>query len=225
MLPSSAVIVRHNIGKEEADPILETAMEYAGALGTIIFDESCCLCDLTEAQIGRNQFAVDVMVDRLDERIDEVDGRADHASEWLSALEGKVTDMEVGYTELLTLGREQVATSMCSYQALANLAMVAVAQQQKIQELEERADTMREMLLALEHSQENPIVVDKESEGKTVVSNRVELEVEENKVAIPIPPLGQLVPIKDAVQELPDELVGTQIAFDLANEDCPPSYE
>ena len=56
-------IVHHNVGEEEADPVLETAMEYAGALGTIIFDESCCLCDLTEAQVGRNQFAMDVAVD------------------------------------------------------------------------------------------------------------------------------------------------------------------
>ena len=72
-------------------------MEYAGALGTIIFNESCRLHDLTEAQIGRNQFAVDVAVDRLDEWIDEVDGRADHALEHLSALEGKVTHMDEGY--------------------------------------------------------------------------------------------------------------------------------
>ena len=34
-------IVCHNTGEEEANPILELAMEYAGALGTIIFDESC----------------------------------------------------------------------------------------------------------------------------------------------------------------------------------------
>ena len=56
-------IIRHNMGEEEANPALELAMEYAGALGTIIFDESCQLQDLTEAQIGRNQFAVDVAVD------------------------------------------------------------------------------------------------------------------------------------------------------------------
>ena len=55
-------IVCHNTGKEEADPTLELAMEYAGVLGTIIFDESCHLCDLTEAQVGQNQFAMDVVV-------------------------------------------------------------------------------------------------------------------------------------------------------------------
>ena len=43
-------IVCHNAGEEEANPTLELAMEYAGALGTIIFNESCCLHDLTKAQ-------------------------------------------------------------------------------------------------------------------------------------------------------------------------------
>ena len=33
------------------------------------------------------------------------------------------------------------------------------------------------------------------------------------------------VPIKDEVQVLPDELVGTQIAFELVDEDHPPLYE
>ena len=137
-------------------------------------------------------------------------------------------DMEVGYTELLVLGREQVKISAQSCWALANLATVAVAQQGKIHELEERIDTMREMLLVLEHTQENPIMVDdEESEGDTAVSNGIdseELKVEENKVAIPIPTPSHLVPIEETVQVLPDKLVGTQIAFDLADEDHPLSY-
>ena len=93
-------IVRYNMGKEEADPTLELAMEYTGALGTIIFDESCHLQDLTEAQVGRNQFAVDVVVDRLD-------GEADHAAERIRALEDKEADMERSLNALLELGREQ----------------------------------------------------------------------------------------------------------------------
>ena len=79
-------------------------MEYAGTLGTIVFNESCCLCDLTEAQVGRNQFAMDIAVDRLD-------SEADHMAERISALEDKVVDLEAGYTELLALGQEQVETS------------------------------------------------------------------------------------------------------------------
>ena len=70
-------IIQHNTGEEEADPTLELAMEYASALGTIMFDESCRLRNLTEAQVGRNQFAMDVAVDCLDDKIGEVDGRAD----------------------------------------------------------------------------------------------------------------------------------------------------
>ena len=192
-------------------------MEYAGALGTIIFDESCRLRDLTEAQVGHNQFAMDVAVDRLD-------GEIDHMSERLSALEGKVGDLEAGYTELLALGREQVETSTRLAHALGQLVTAVLAQQGKIQVMEERMDTMREMILVLEHTQENPIVVDKE---ETAVSDGLgeDLEVEENKVAIPIPVPGQLIPIEDEVQVLPDELVGTQIAFELADKDRPPSYK
>ena len=194
-------------------------MEYAGALGTIIFDESCRLHDLTEAQVGRNQFAVDVAVDRLD-------GEADHAAEWIGALEDKVADMDQGISALLELGREQTEASTCTTQGLGQLATCVLAQQNKIRAMEECMDAMREMILGLEHTVANPIVVD---EGKMVVAEESELgeelEVEENTVVVPIPVPGQLVPIKEAVQELPDELVSTQIAFELAEEDHPPLYE
>ena len=87
-------------------------------------------------------------------------------------------------------------------------------------------DTMWEMILGLEHMAANPIVVDEE---ETVMeagsSSGEELEIEENEVAVPIPVPGRLVPIKEEIQELPDELVGTQIAFELAEEDRPPGYE
>ena len=217
------------MGEEEANPTLELAMEYAGALGTIIFNELCHLYDLMEAQVGHNQFTIDVAVDRLDDKIDEVDGRADHASEWLLALEGKVVDMEEGYNELLALGQEQTVTSVRACRAIAALSTIMTAQQEQVTllrarvvQVEERLDAMQEMILALEHSQENPIVVDDE---ETAVSDGEELEIKENEVAVPIPAPGRLVPIEDAVQVLPDELVGTQIAFELADEDCPPSYE
>ena len=83
---------------------------------------------------------------------------------------------------------------------------------------------MREMILGLEHLVANPIVVD----DKTAVvesESGEELEIEENEVAIPVPAVGRLIPIEEAVQVLPDDLVGTQIAFELAEEDRPPSYE
>ena len=205
------------MGKEEADPMLELAMEYAGALSTIVFDKSCHLHDLTEAQVGRNQFAMDVAVDQLD-------GEVDHASGRISLLEGKVMDLEAGYLELLALGWEQVETSTRAAQGLGQMATVVLAQQAKIRSMEERMDAMQEMILALEHTQANPIVVDEE---ETVVrdGSGEELEVEENEVAIPVPVPGRLVPIEDEVQVLPNELVGTQITFELADKDCPPSYE
>ena len=75
---------------------------------------------------------MDIAVDWLDGRINEVDGRADEASERLLVLEGKVTDMEDSYKELLALGQEQVETSAHLCWALTSLATIVVAQQQKI---------------------------------------------------------------------------------------------
>ena len=90
-------IVRYNTGEEETDPTLELAMEYTGALSTIVFNESCRLHNLTEAQVGHNQFAMDMAVDRLD-------GEADHTAERIGALEDKMTDVEQGLNGLLELG-------------------------------------------------------------------------------------------------------------------------
>ena len=212
-------IVRHNTGEEEQDPLLETAMEYAGALGVIIFDESCCLHDLTEAQMGRNQYVTDVELERLG-------GEADHAAERIGAVEDKEADMERSLNALLELGQEQTEASTRAARGLGQLATCVLAQQNKIRVMEERMDAMWEMILGLEHTATNPIVVDKE---ETVVeaesSSGKELEIEENKVAIPIPVSGRLVPIEEGIQVLPDELVGTQIAFELAEEDRPPTYE
>ena len=205
------------MGEEESNPTLELAMEYAGALGTIVFDESYCLCDLTEAQVGRNQFAMDVVVDRLD-------GEADHAAERILVLEDKVVDMDRGLERLLALGREQVETSTRLAQGLGQLAMCVLAQQAKIRSMEECMDMMREMILVLEHTVANPIMVDNETAVEESESGE-ELETEENEVVIPILVPGRLVPIEDEVQVLPDELVGTQIMFELANKDHPPSYE
>ena len=211
-------IVRHNTGEEERDPTLKLTMEYAGALGTIIFDESCRLHDLTEAQVGRNQFAVDIAVDWLD-------GEVDHAAEQIGALEDKMTDVERGLDGLLSLGREQTETSTQTARGLSQLATCVLAQQNKIRAMEEHMDAMREMILGLEHMVANPIVIDEEKMAVVGSESEEELETKENKVAVPIPILGRLIPIEEVVQELPDELVGTQIAFELVEEDHPPSYK
>ena len=198
--------------------MLELAMEYTGALGTIIFDELCRLRDLTEAQIGRNQFAMDVAVDHLDRE-------ADHAAEHIGVLEDKEADMERSLNALLELGQEQTEASTWAAWGLGQLATCVLAQQNKIRAMEERMDMMREMILGLEHSAVNPIVVDNEETAVAGSELGEELEIEENEVAVPIPVPGRLIPIKEVVQELPDELVETQIAFELVEEDHPPSYE
>ena len=140
-------------------------------------------------------------------------------------MKDKVTDMDRGLDSLLALGREQVETSTRSASGLGQLAMCVLAQQAKIRSMEERMDAMREMILGLEHMAVNPIVVDEEETAMEGSESEEELETEENEVAVPILVLGRLIPIEEAVQELPDELVGTQITFELAEEDHPPLYK
>ena len=64
--------------------------------------------------------------------MDRLDGEVDHTSKRLSALEGKVTNLEAGYTELLGLGQEQVEMTTCLACALGQLVTVVPAQQGKI---------------------------------------------------------------------------------------------
>ena len=125
-------IVHRNIGEEEADPSLEIAMEYAGAVGVVVLDETSRLRDLTEAQVGRNQFAMDVAVDRLDEKDEELEGRADEVSERMTMLEGRIGDMEEGYQALLALGRDQVTTRVRACAAIAALTVITTDQQARL---------------------------------------------------------------------------------------------
>ena len=141
-------------------------------------------------------------------------------------MEDRVADQERSLQALLELGREQTEASTRAARELGQLATCVLAQQNKIRSMEERMDVMREMILGLEHTAANPIVVDEE---ETVVeegtSSGEELEIEENEVAVPIPVPGRLVPIEEEIQVLPDELVGIQVTFELAEEDHPPSYD
>ena len=87
-------------------------MEYAGALGTIVFDKSCRLRDLTEAQIGQNQYSTNMELERLD-------GEADHAAERIGALEDWQADSERSLNALLDLGWEQMEASTRAARGLA----------------------------------------------------------------------------------------------------------
>ena len=134
--------------------------------------------------------------------------------------------MERSLNTLLELGWEQMEASTHAARGLGQLATCVLAQQNKIRAMEERMDAMREMILGLEHMATNPIVVDKEEMVMEAGSSSgEELELEENEIVVPIPVPSCLVPIEEEIQELPDELVGTQIAFELAEEVRPPTYE
>ena len=127
----------------------------------------------------------------MDVAVDCLDGEADHAAEQIRVLKDKVADMDWGISALLELGWEQTEASTHAARGLGQLATCVLAQQNKIQVMEECMDAMREMILGLEDTAVNPIVVDDEAmvvaEGSELGE---ELEVEENEVAVPIPVPG-----------------------------------
>ena len=98
-----------------------------------------------------------------------------------------VADMEHSLNTLLELGREQTEASTCVAHGLGQLATCVLAQQNKIRAMEERMNAMQEMILGLEHTAANPIVVDEEEMAVVESELGEELEIEENEVAVPIP--------------------------------------
>ena len=46
-------------------------MEYAAVVGITVFDESCCLRDLTERQVGSNQVAAEMVLEKADMKVDQ----------------------------------------------------------------------------------------------------------------------------------------------------------
>ena len=94
----------------------------------------------------------------MDEKDKELEGRTDEASERMTMLEGRIGDMEEGYQALLALGRDQVSTGVWACAAIAALTAITTDQQAQLVRAEERMDAMREMILALEHMWNNPII-------------------------------------------------------------------
>ena len=110
-----------------------------------------------------------------------------------------MANVEQGLNSLLELGREQTETSTRTARGLGQLATCVLAQQNKIRAMEERMDVMREMILALEHTVANPIVVNGDETVVEDSESGEELEIEENEVAVLIPVPGRLIPIEEAV--------------------------
>ena len=61
-------------------------------------------------------------------------------------LEGKVTDMEEGYQELLALGQEQTETSVRVCRAIVALSMIMMAQQDQLAAMRLRLVQVEERL-------------------------------------------------------------------------------
>ena len=110
-----------------------------------------------------------------------------------------MAEVEQGLSGLLELGWEQMEMSTQMARGLGQLATCVLAQQNKIRAMEEHMDVMREMILGLEHTAANPIIMDEEETVVGGSESGEELETKENEVAVPILVPGRLIPIEEAV--------------------------
>ena len=63
---------KRHVGEDEPLSLLEQAMEYVAAVGVMVFDNSCRLCDSTEHQVGSNQVAAEIVLEKVDMKVDQV---------------------------------------------------------------------------------------------------------------------------------------------------------
>ena len=78
------------VGEDEPLGLLEQAMEYMAAIGVMVFDESCCLCNLTECQVGSNQVVAEMALEQVDMKVDQVIEKMGELEAWVGDLVGMV---------------------------------------------------------------------------------------------------------------------------------------
>ena len=82
---------KRHVGEDKPLGLLEQAMEYVAAVSVTVFDESCRLCDLTECQVGSNQVAVEMVLEKVDMKVNQVVEKTGELEAQVEDLVGMVT--------------------------------------------------------------------------------------------------------------------------------------
>ena len=203
---------KQHAGEDKLLGLLEQAMEYAAAVGVTVFYELCRLCDLTECQVGSNQVVVEMTLEKVNMKVDQAVEKMGELEAWVENLSGQVLmlqDMVLRMNEEQAwLVRINISTTEALHQSLVQIGNLVTR------------------VAVLEHGPWNPVVIDDNSNGETVVTD--EMVREENEVLIPIPPPGQLVEIVNYDgEEFVSASGGLEEGLDIvrAQADPAPEYE
>jgi len=196
--------------EDERNPVLQQAMEYVGAVGTMVMDELAYVHERTETGLGMAMNGIEREVTRVEETVNE-------HSMLIEEVQGDVGNLIAG------------ARTSANIEDTLRIEVTG---------LHHLVSHLLRRVMALEGRQEHPIVVEDSSEDGDDESSddgRVDLDEvfrvipgEENLVPVPVPAPGvvyQLVPIEDLAEEEEEDLeIEEGLAIEIAALDPAPAY-
>jgi len=189
--------------EDERVPVLQQAMEYAGAVGTMVMDELAYVHENTERGMGTAMNGIEREVTRVEDRVSE------HET-LIEEVQGDVTNLIAG-----------ARTS----------ANIEDALRIEVTGLRHLVSQLLRRVTALEGRQEHPIEIEEDSEEEAEEGSDDEAEEgSDDEAPVPVPAPGmvyQLVPIEDLgeeSEEVEDSEIEEGLAIEIAAMDPAPPY-
>ena len=191
-------------------PILQQAMEYTGAVGTMVMDELAYVHERTETGLGMAMNGIEWEAMRVEEKVDE-------HSTLIEEIQGDVGNLIAGARTSANI-EDALQIEVTGLRHLVSQLM------RRVTGLEGR----QEHLIEVEDSLEDEGDDDEDDEGVDLDEVFRVVPREENLAPVPVPAPGmvyQLVPIEDlAGDEGEDSEIEEGLAIEIAALDPAPAY-
>jgi len=181
--------------EDERIPVLQQAMEYTGAVGTMVMDELAYVHERTETGLGMAMNGIEWEVTRVEETVNE-------HSTLIEEVQGDVGNLIAG-----------ARTS----------ANIKDALQIKVTGLRHLVSQLLRQVMALEGRQEHPIEVEESSEGEEESSeDEAPVPVQAPGVVYQLVPIEDLAEEEEEEEE--EEEIEEGLAIEIAALDPAPAY-
>jgi len=182
--------------EDEREPVLQRAMEYAGAVGTMVMDELAYVHERTEAGMGTAMNSIEREVTRVEDRVSE------HET-LIEEVQGDVTNLIAGARTSANI-EDALRIEVTGLRHLVSQLLLRVT--------------------ALEGRQEHPIEVEDDSEEEAEESSEDEAPVPVPALGmvyqlVPIEDLGE-----ESEEEAEDSEIEEDLAIEIATLDPAPAY-
>jgi len=181
--------------EDEQEPVLQKAMEYAGAVGTMVMDELAYVHERTEAGMGTAMNGIEQEVTRVEDRVSE------HKT-LIEEVQGDITNLIAG-----------ARTS----------ANIEDALRIEVTGLHHLVSQLLRRVTALEGRQEHPIEVedDSEEEAEESLEDEAPVPVPAPGMVYQLVPIEDL---EEEEEEIEDSEIEEDLAIEIAALDLAPAY-